>query len=443
MQNDPNLPAGRHSKRDQITSRHCQVFQAYTFLLSADFIVEIIYVCQPGKFFFPKIIALRQNIRTLYVKKHPENIFSDPVHRPPDPGWRSSHFLVMAEHNLSHFPNCIVVKLQAAQDLHRHLFPNDRMFFIMRDTFLVYCQRLWLPDIMKKHTQPQHLIRPHFQHGMQDMLSYAVAMMRIILRSLHAEIKFRKNLSRDSRLICDAQIVRMIRDKQFNQFRLNTLRTDFLKIRRQLSDSTLCILRNLVSQLCGKTNCSQHPQRILRKALLCIAHTADHSRLHIAYPIENIHQSCLLIISHRIHGKIPSPQVFFQTRRKSYLFRMPPILIHSINTVCGHLKSLMIHHHRHRTMLNPGIDSPCKNPFHVLRFRRCGNVPITGLSAQYRIANTAADGIRLISRRNQRFNDSMHFIRQLYFHHIPYPYPFIMQVQPMPGPLKISLTSSR
>ena len=63
------------------------------------------------------------------------------------------------------------------------------------------------------------------------MLPYIVTVVRIILRRLHTEIKFRQDLFRDACLVGCAQIIGMLGDHQLHQLCLDPFRTDPLKAR--------------------------------------------------------------------------------------------------------------------------------------------------------------------------------------------------------------------
>lgn len=92
----------------------------------------------------------------------------------------------------------------------------------------VNSQSLRLSNIMEQHAKPQHLVRLHAEHGVQNMFPHIVAVMLMSLRGFHAEVKFRQNLRCDTKLVSGPQIIGMGRSHQFHKLHLNPFRADFL-----------------------------------------------------------------------------------------------------------------------------------------------------------------------------------------------------------------------
>ena len=127
-----------------------------------------------------------------------------------------------------------------------------------------------------------------------------------------------------------------------------------------------------------------------------------------------------MVISHGIYGKIPAFQILLQAGRKLYLCGVAAILIFSVYTIGGYLKPLPSHHHRHRSMLNPGIDTAGKQSLHLLRPGGGGNVPILRLTPQNGIPYTPPHRIRLkagsFNSVNNLFRSFRYFNMNIFLH---------------------------
>ena len=197
--------------------------------------------------------------------------------------------------------------------------------------FLIHRHRVGLADIMKKHGQPQHLVIPHLLQRAKRVLSHAVCVVRMMLLRLHGPVKFRQKHPCNPQIIRLPQILRVGRHHHLHQLRLNTFRTDLFQGRGKSPNLLPGPAVDLISQLCGKTDCAQNPQRILTEALCGLSHTPDDPGLHVIHSPEKVYQALFLIIRHGIDGKIPALQILLQIRGKGNLPGMTAVLICSVN----------------------------------------------------------------------------------------------------------------
>ena len=84
----------------------------------------------------------------------------------------------------------------------------------MIDAVLVggLCGRL--AHIVQEHGEPQHRIRFNELHGMERVLAYRIAMVRILLFRLHHPVKFREKYTGKSGGIRLPEGLRMIGDEK-------------------------------------------------------------------------------------------------------------------------------------------------------------------------------------------------------------------------------------
>ena len=73
------------------------------------------------------------------------------------------------------------------------------------------------------------------------------------------------------------------------------------------------------------------------------------------------------MIGHGIDGKVSSLQIFLKASGKGHSIRMTSIMILSVHTIGGHLKTLFIHHYRYCSMLDSRIYGSSKKFLHLLR----------------------------------------------------------------------------
>ena len=88
---------------------------------------------------------------------------------------------------------------------------------------------------------------------------------------------------------------------------------------------------------------------------------------------------------------------------------MTGILIFAVNPVSSDLKSFLIHQHCYGSVLNPGIHRPWKNCFHLLRFGRRGNIPVSRGAPKDTVTDTTAYRIGIIAMCFQLTNDGFTF----------------------------------
>ena len=103
------------------------------------------------------------------------------------------------------------------------------------------------------------------------------------------------------------------------------------------------------------------------KTLHRIPYTANNLVFHVIHSMKKIHKTFLRMICHGIDRKISSLQILLKAGSKGYLLRMPAILIIAVHPIGGDLISLLVHHHRNRTMLKTGIYRSWKQFLHLIR----------------------------------------------------------------------------
>ena len=189
----------------------------------------------------------------------------------------------------------------------------------MIDSLGVRGQAQWFPKIMKQHAQPQIPVSRYAGQRFQRMLAHGETVVGIVLLGVHHGIKFRQDHRRDVQLPGSPQRVRMGRQQQLHQLRLDPLRTDLAQVACQQPHRLSRLFLNGKSQLGRKAHRPQHPQGILAKPLLRVTHAADDALLQILIAAEAVLQSGFLIVCHGIDGKIPAFQVFFQIGGEGHL----------------------------------------------------------------------------------------------------------------------------
>ena len=169
-----------------------------------------------------------------------------------------------------------------------------------------------LTNVMKKHGQAKNLVRSDVQKTFQNMFAYCITVMGSILISFHAHIKLRQKLCCHPCFICNAEVVRIGGNKKLYKLHLDSLGADQFKIGSQSADGFLCTRFYGKSQLGGKADSSQNPQRIVLKPLHGITHAADHLFFHVIHSAKKIYKSPLRMICHGINGKISPFQILFK-----------------------------------------------------------------------------------------------------------------------------------
>ena len=129
------------------------------------------------------------------------------------------------------------------------------MIVEMIDSLLICGPGQRFPNVMKQNRQTQRLILLHKGQRMQNMFSHGPAVMRMILRRLHAGVKFRKNHSRNPRLPQNPKCLRMGGGKKLDQLSLNPFRADFGQTGREFGEGRLRLFLYGKIQLGGKAHC--------------------------------------------------------------------------------------------------------------------------------------------------------------------------------------------
>ena len=89
--------------------------------------------------------------------------------------------------------------------------------------------------------------------------------------------------------------------------------------------------------------------------------------MKIRDPAKDIHQPVLLIIGHRIDGKVPSQKILMQIPGERHLLRMTAVFILSIDPVGCHFKPFIPHKHRDRSMLDSRIEGLMEQRLRLFR----------------------------------------------------------------------------
>ena len=148
--------------------------------------------------------------------------------------------------------------------------------------------------------------------------------------------------------------------KQFFQLRADALGTDIPQGRRKFLRRAPSLFVQDKSQLCAEPDRAEDPQGVLGKSLRGVSYAPYDPRFKILPSAEQVDQSVLFIVSHRVDGEIAPLQILFQAGSKVYLVRMPVIRILSVDPVGRNLQALPVHAHRHGAMLDSGINRPGK-----------------------------------------------------------------------------------
>ena len=218
--------------------------------------------------------------------------------------------------------------------------------------------------------------------------------LRHLFRALRSEyaVKALGNIGRHAGLFHHQHLFRMFRKKGLGQFHLDAFSAHVNQVRRDVGKGLPGLILDGKIQLGRKTDGPENPEGILRKPLLCRPHAADHPVLQILYALKGIHHARLLRVGHGVDGKVPAPQILEEAFGECHLRRMAAVQIGPVNPVGGYFIADMVHQNGHGTVLNSGIDGPFKDLFYLLRFRRGGDIPVSGRAAKQGIPHTAADG---------------------------------------------------
>ena len=169
----------------------------------------------------------------------------------------------------------------------------------------------------------------------------------------------------------------------------------------------------LKSKLRRKSHCSHYPQRIFVKPVVRFADASDDALLQILSSTVEIHYACVIIIGHRIYREVTSEKILRKLSRKCHAIRSTMIGILSIDSKCRNLVALIFQHYGNCAVLQPSIHRALKYILHLVRRRRCGDIPVIRLPAEQTISDAAAHRVGLVSRLHQLSYYKPHILRHL------------------------------
>ena len=229
---------------------------------------------------------------------------------------------------------------------------------------------LRLPDVVEQHREPEHRVRPHRRQAVQDMLPDVIAVVRVVLRRLHAAVEFRQEHRRDPELRHAPQLIRVRRDEQLRQFRHDPLAADLREIRRERRGGRRRIVFHVIPELRREPDRPHDAERVLPEALFRDADRADQLPLEVFLPAEQVDEPRLLTVRHRVDREVAAPQVLLQVRRERHLPGMARVVVLPVDPVRRDLEGLPVFsdslEHRHRAVPDAGIHGVRENAFHLL-----------------------------------------------------------------------------
>ena len=296
---------------------------------------------------------------------------------------------------MDNIPHGRLVKLQAAEHLLRDLRPRRRMAMVVVDTLLIEPLNRRLPAVVKEHGPAQRPVRRCRHHRPDRMLADRQAMMVVILDRRHLRVELRQHNRRDPALIGQPHFLRVRGGDQLLQ-----LCPDPLRGNERERGCHLCrgLLRRRIkpeSKLGAEADGSQHPERILIESFPGASDAAHNLIPQIRQPAEQIHKPVPVIVGHRIDREVPAHEVFAQVPGVGNVVRVAVILIFPVQPVGCDLEALPLIAHRHRPVLDPGIDGAPEYLLHLPGERICCDIPVIRRPAENAVPHAAAHRISL------------------------------------------------
>ena len=266
---------------------------------------------------------------------------------------------------------------------------------------------------MEKHCEAQYFVTADERQALENVLADCIAVVRVFLRCLHAEVKLRQKLPGDPRFPGFAEKVGPVGHNGLLELVADPLAADPGQSGRKGRRGEKRPGLNIVAQLGAEAHGAHDPESVLREALHGIAHRADETVLEVLSSPEQIDQTVGRAVSHRVDGEVPPLKVLAQVRCESHFLRVTAVLVDAVHPVSCHFIAFSADHHRDCAVFETGVYSPGEDLLDFQRERRCRDIPVVGLSAEKRVSHAAAHHIGLISGRLQFFQYDVCLFRNL------------------------------
>ncbi len=138
---------------------------------------------------------------------------------------------------------------------------------------------------------------------------------------------------------------------------------------------------------------AKHPQGVLPKAKVGVAHGADEPLGQILLPAKGVDDPAVLGQRHGVDGEIPPGQIMLQGVPKDHRVGVAAVGIAHVGAEGGHLQTCAVQQDGDRAVGEAGRDGFFKQGHHLLRAGGGGDVPVAGSAAQQEVADTAAHGM--------------------------------------------------
>ena len=168
------------------------------------------------------------------------------------------------------------------------------------------------------------------------------------------------------------------------------------------------------TQLRRKPRRAQHAQRVLGKAGVGVADTAQHPGAQVRLPAERVDQTGGRGPGHRVDREIPPRQVFLHIGNKAHGVWVAAVAVGAVSAEGRDLPAFAAFHHGHRAVLFPVQQQAAalEQRFDLAGLRACADIPVLRRAAKQAVPHAAAHNERLVPGRLQRAQQRSHHRRQ-------------------------------
>ena len=166
----------------------------------------------------------------------------------------------------------------------------------------------------------------------------------------------------------------------------------------------------------GEAQRAQNAQRVLTKPRVRVADAADETVPEIIRSPEGVREPVLRAPGHGVDGKVPAGQILGQRRREAHRVRVTGVGVSAVYAEGGDLDGQAAQQHRHRAVLQPGLDDPLpgEHRLRLLRQRGGGHVVVLGFGAHEPVPDAAAHGAGRVPGLTQTAQRRIHLFRKLH-----------------------------
>ena len=158
----------------------------------------------------------------------------------------------------------------------------------------------------------------------------------------------------------------------------------------------------------GEAHRPQHPQGVLGKPPVRVAHAADHVSEQIHLPAVPVDHHAVLIQGHGVDGEVPPGQILRQGGVEVHRVRVAAVGIARLPAEGGHLHRPVLRPHRDRAVAQAGGDRVGKELHHPLRPGVGAHIEIPRRPAQQQIPHAAPHRVGRVSCPPQRVQAAPH-----------------------------------